>query len=292
MKTLKKTFFWLIAILISLGYWKLTYSALPLITKYPEYSSPLLFSLLNIALVLFMSWLVLKSVVRYTKEKTLLSTWRYEKFEIVFAVILVMAIVSLVAFFLPSALALDQDKLIFDYSLCLVIPSDLLFIFLSYVMFRWWIRINKTQVVEKKQVVLDEVKKPLPKKEETKNSSSKNAIGRKKILFLGIQGGPKDIYDSLCEELRKEHEVSFMTSNPSHLTSYDVVILHGKPNLSKDILDSLWKRPKIIVISNTKENLKQWKNNPDQKQLVFVLGKDKIISSFVYALFNTLKFKN
>ena len=144
------------------------------------------------------------------------------------------------AFFIDNVVSFRVE---FSYFIVSLVLGCLLF-FLTFCVLKLWERIGKIKTVEKstvkKQVVLQEVKKPLPKPNENK----------KKILFISDLSEDNQLYQLVRNSTRK-YELTTRTSRniPSDLSEFALVIVHYVAGFT--FSDSLLNKKKIIIPTPT-----------------------------------------
>ena len=113
---------------------------------------------------------------------------------------------------------------------------------LAYLAFRQWQKIGNIGITKKaktKKVVLDEVKKPLPKE-----------VDKKKILFISDLSEDNTLYQLVRNSSRNYVLIRYTAKNiPSNLSEFSLVIVHyvAGIKLSKELLEM----KKIVIPTNT-----------------------------------------
>jgi len=120
------------------GYFGICYYVLPLISLYR--GSPLIFNIINLIEVVLISCFVIYFVRKESDEQTFIAQWKIDKFDTI-AVIVALTIPNpLLLLILPTFIHLSENPK-FDYPFLMVIPTNFIFVWISYLMFRWWKRI-------------------------------------------------------------------------------------------------------------------------------------------------------
>ena len=156
------------------------------------------------------------------------------------APILVFFVIGLGYHFFFPYLVLDTAPSFLYLGASLVLTLNILA--LAYLAFRQWQKIGNIGITKKaktKKVVLDEVKKPLPKE-----------VDKKKILFISDLSEDNTLYQLVRNSSRNYVLIRYTAKNiPSNLSEFSLVIVHyvAGIKLSKELLEM----KKIVIPTNT-----------------------------------------
>jgi hypothetical protein len=175
---MKKTFFWLIAIVIVAGYFSLCYYLIPKITIYPDKFSSLWYGVVNLVETLILTFIFLYMVIKKGKG-SFKGLWKEEEF-LVWVGSLIAILVFTFTMMTFSFICIED--LAFDYvTLLAILPCNFLFgMVISYKMYRWWHSFQKmTKSMRSARPPREEKPKPVkgPKEKKSETLIPGNIMG-------------------------------------------------------------------------------------------------------------------
>jgi cytochrome bd-type quinol oxidase subunit 2 len=271
MKNIK---FWFLSIIIVLGYYGICYYGASQISLYPQDISPFFFAVVNLVEVLFCVAMLLFFVLSETEDHSLVELWKETKelsFLTVFAILL---FVPLMLFVSGSIVSDDQ---VFDYPLLLFVPTNFLFVFVAYKMFRRWQHMKDltlqatvpVPVVNKKPVI----DTSLPLMPILWMGDKTHAIYR----FLNQK------YDNVVvwNDVRSYNN----ESNLTHIAPMGMVIIYHSIPDRKHIIDFALRRRIPIIVVVKKKHFQNVNQLYDSRCLIC---KTDNRSNFAYSLLSSL----